>query len=45
MTIDVELSAEEISNLEKGGFFVVYLFNDIKITITKDNINKIQEEN
>lgn len=45
MMLDVELTDEEIFNLEKGGFFILYLFDGIKITITKDAMNKSQEEN
>lgn len=45
MILDVKLSEEEVSNLEKGGFFIVYLFDDVKVTISKDNTHKNQEEN
>lgn len=44
MILDIELTDEEISNLEKGGFFILYLFDGVKITITKDTIDKNQEE-
>lgn len=45
MILDVELSEEDISNLKKGGFFILYLFDGIKVTINKDKTHNIQEEN
>lgn len=34
--IDIELSEEEAERLEQGGFIVVLLDEDIRVTITKD---------
>lgn len=38
MILEIELSDEDLSNLEKGGFFIMYLVDGVKVTITKDNI-------
>lgn len=34
--IDIELSKEETERLEQGGFIVVLLDENIRVTITKD---------
>lgn len=40
MIFDLELSDEDVERLEKGGFFVIYLEDGIKITITKEEIDR-----
>lgn len=36
MMLDIELSVEEVENLNNGGFLVLVLEDGIRVTITKD---------
>lgn len=36
MIFDLELSDEDVERLDDGGFFIIYLEDGIKITITKE---------
>ena len=41
MIFDLELSEEDVENLEAGGFFIIYLPDGIKIVIVKDEESTI----
>lgn len=42
LDIDIELSKEETDRLEQGGFIVVLLDENIRVTITKDEEERPQ---
>lgn len=43
MILDIELTDEEMCNIDNGGFYVVILHDGVKIIVTKDYITKTEE--
>ncbi len=41
MIFDLELSEEDVENLETGGFFIIYLSDGIKVVIVKEEESTI----
>lgn len=36
MILDIELTEEEMSNINNGGFYVLILHDGVKVIVTKD---------
>ena len=36
MILDIELTEEEMSNIDNGGFYVLILYDGVKVIVTKD---------
>lgn len=43
MILDVELTDEEMCNIDNGGFYIAILHDGVKIIVTKDHTTQTED--